>query len=82
MLRKCYKCHKPEHFVRDCSSGGDGRGGGYRGDSSFKFHLKFPVTTMAEVATLLENVTSLTRLATLVERLFTLVENTTKVTEE
>ncbi|GFT60802.1 hypothetical protein NPIL_47781 [Nephila pilipes] len=45
-------------------------------------HLEFPITTVAEVATLLENVTSLIRLATLVERLVTSAENATKMTEE
>lgn len=45
-------------------------------------HLEFPVTTVAEVATLLENVASLIRLATLVERLVTSAENATKMTEE
>ncbi|GFS85488.1 hypothetical protein NPIL_543801 [Nephila pilipes] len=45
-------------------------------------HLEFPVTTVAEVATLLENVTYLIRLSTLVERLVTSVENATKKTEK
>ncbi|GFT93683.1 hypothetical protein NPIL_318551 [Nephila pilipes] len=43
--------------------------------------LKFPITTVAEVSTLIENVVSLKRLATLVERLVTSAENATKMTE-
>ncbi|GFU11311.1 hypothetical protein NPIL_211871 [Nephila pilipes] len=45
-------------------------------------HLEFPVTTVAEVATLLENFASLIRLAILVERLVTSAENATKMTED
>ncbi|GFT75531.1 hypothetical protein NPIL_63181 [Nephila pilipes] len=45
-------------------------------------HFEFPVTTVAEVTTLLKNVASLIRLATLEERLVTSAENTTKMTEE
>ncbi|GFU57017.1 hypothetical protein NPIL_151951 [Nephila pilipes] len=45
-------------------------------------HLEFPVTTVTEVATFLENDASLIRLATLVERLVTSAENATNVTED
>lgn len=45
-------------------------------------HLEFPVTTVAEVATLLGNVASLIRPATLVERLVTSAENVTKMIAE
>ncbi|GFS95083.1 hypothetical protein NPIL_596171 [Nephila pilipes] len=78
MLRKCYKCHKLGHFARNCSAGGDGRGGGYRGNSRSSYRVScYNCDRSGHYAGECP-----IRLAKFVERLVTSAENASKMTEE